>query len=232
MQINWTVVTYIVIALFALSGFFRGWWKEGLTTFLLIILLFLLQFPGVAQGFIDILNSVLAAIWQLAPDFLTSFFADVFGISSTEAGIQADASDPNTWLLILLVFVVAAILISRILVPGSREVTPLGGVLGGLVGAFNGFIIINLVREYLDGRGLPGGTAPATEITMAGSSTVGMASPGLSIQAVDLPRFTILDSLIPWIVIIIGLFIFLTFLRTGFGVQGAKINPRVPPGYR
>ena len=38
MQINWMVLTYFVIGLFILNGFFRGWWKEAITLSFLAIL--------------------------------------------------------------------------------------------------------------------------------------------------------------------------------------------------
>ena len=47
-EINWSAITYYVIGLFALSGFFRGWWKEAITAFFLGILVFLLRTPDVA----------------------------------------------------------------------------------------------------------------------------------------------------------------------------------------
>ena len=50
MEINFTVLTYFAIGLFALNGLFRGWWKEAISTFFLILLVFLLQQPGVAAS--------------------------------------------------------------------------------------------------------------------------------------------------------------------------------------
>ena len=233
MQINWTFVTYLVIGLFALSGFFRGWWKEGITSIFLIFLVFLLQQPGVAETFINAINSVLVLLWNLAPNFFSLIFNDLLGLGTpgSTAAIQADPGQASTWLTALVVIVLLAILLGRFLVPGSGSVTIVGSILGGLIGAFNGFIVVNLVREYLDGRALPGSVTPATEITLAGASTAGIASPGLTVQAVELPRFTILDSLVPWIVIAVGLLILVAVIRTGFGFRGASLNRRVPPGY-
>jgi hypothetical protein len=239
MEINWTVLTYFVIGLFALNGFFRGWWKEAIITAFLGLLVFFLQQPGVAQWVIDQLNNILATIWQSLPDSwilaLEDLFEGVLGVRVAGAGIQADPSDPETWLIILIVFIMIATLLSRAALPGSNvRPTPAGSLLGGLVGGFNGFIIINLVREYLDGRALPGETAALpTEITMAGESSAGIASSGISIQAVELPRFTILDSFIPWIIIVIGILIFVAVLNTRFSRDGANIKAsKTPFGYK
>jgi hypothetical protein len=240
MDINWTVLTYFVIGLFALNGFFKGWWREAIMTAFLALLVFFLQQPGVAQWVIDKLNDLLAAIWGLLPDSwlptLEGLLENVLGINVAGAGIQADSSDPATWLIILIVFIMVAIFLSRAsLSDANARPTPIGGLLGGLVGGLNGFIIISLVREYLDGRALPGGTTSTlpTEITMAGESSAGIASSGISIQAVELPRFTILDSFIPWIIIIFGLIILVAVLNTRFTRDGANVRAnKTPYGYK
>lgn len=233
MEINWTVLTYFVIGLFALSGFFKGWWKEAVTTVFLAVLVFLLQNPDLAQRVIDTLNSILVTIWSFIPD---SLLPAVGGVA------QANASDASTWLIILILVIAAAIIFSRttlpggIIQPGMRYApTPTGSVLGGLLGGLNGFLIINLVREYLDGRSLPGGLL--TEIAPAGGGgSVGIASSGVAIRAVEVPSFTILDSFLPWIIIGGGLLIFLAVLRNRVGLHSnrgfRKIDYKVPYGYK
>lgn len=233
MEINWTVVTYLVIGLFALSGFFRGWWKEGILTLFLVILLVLLQIPAVAEAVINFINDIVEAIWGIAPDFFSYIFELLFGVSTANnVAAQFDPGEAGTWLLILVVMLVVAILLGNLLVSG-RGVTVVGSVLGGLLGAFNGFLVVSLVREYLDGRALPGTqTQLPTEIQLQGGAVVGRAAPGFTIQATELPRFTILDSILPWILIGVGLLIFIAVIRTGFGFRGFGVDRRTPPGYR
>ncbi len=232
MEINWTVLMYIVIGVFAMSGFFKGWWKEAILTVFLTVLVLLLQQPGVAELVIELLNTVIARIWELQPDFFSSIFENIFAVSTAGGPAQADASDPGTWLLILVLFIFVATLIGRFSLAG-RSPTPAGSLLGGLIGVLNGFIAINLVREYLDGRSLPGATEPATEIALAGGSTVGVASSGVSVQATDLPSFTILDSIVPWIIIAIGVLIFLALINTKFSRDGLNVRPsKVPPFHK
>lgn len=246
MEINWTVLTYFVVGLFILNGFFRGWWKEAITTVFLVILVFFLQQPGIAQAFTDIINNILNAIWEILPaglvEFLRSIFENVFRVRTTATGaIQADPGSGTTWLIFLILFLAIASLIGRSSLPygpgAGYAVRPIGGILGGLVGGLNGLIIINLVREYLDGRNLPGsnGTLP-TEITMAGEGGSRVASSGISVQATQVPDFTILDSFLPWIIIIGGLLIFWAALINRIGISSKdgfrKVDYREPFGYR
>jgi hypothetical protein len=210
-QINWTVVTYIIVGLFALSGFFKGWWKEAITTFFIAILLLFLAVPTLAGWFIDTVNYLITFTWGILAD------------AGIVAGppIQLDAGDGNTWLVILLLFIGLAIFISRAGLPNiitgggvykAYVVTPLGSVLGSLLGGLNGFLILNLARHYLEGTNLPGGDPPATEIAMTSTGTVAIASPGVNIQFANLPNFTVFNVFLPWIIVaLILLVIFLTW---------------------
>jgi hypothetical protein len=246
MEINWTVVTYLAVGFFALTGFYKGWWKEAITTGFLVLLVFLLQQPGVAGNVIDFLNNLLLRIWELLPDSLVSILRDLFeslGIRTVSSGaVQANPSSPATWLLVLLLLLAVAVLISRYSLPDYGEgrgyaVRPTGGLLGAILGGFNGFIIVNLVREYLDGRNLPGGgTTPPTEISAVGGS-IGIASSDVSVRAVQLPSTTILDSFLPWVIIAVGIIVVIMALKTRIGLPKSskgfrRIDFKEPYGYK
>ena len=222
-EIDWTIITYLTVALFALSGFFKGWWKEGVITFLLVILVFLLANPDIAQAVVDFTNRIIASVW------------DIFNFSSVAPVI--DARSATTWIAILIIVLIIGVLLGRLMLRQSHYlVRPSGSILGALLGAVNGFLIINLIREYLDGRNLPGGQLP-TEISAAGSSGVaGTASSGVTLTAVNVPSFTILDSYVPWVIIGLGFFVFLALLRNRVTWQSKKgyrkIGVKSPYGYR
>jgi hypothetical protein len=244
-EINWTILTYIVIALFAISGFNRGWWKEALTTVLLVIFIILLQIPGIAEAIIDFYNEVVDFIWRLLPDTVQSGVAStvetIFSVELDDPPFQIDIGDPANWLFIFLILLIVATLLSRIFLPQGRlgavyEVTPLGSFLGALVGGFNGFLIINLVREFIYGRLLPGERFP-TEIAQAqGGQAFATASSGVGIRATSVPGFTIFDSFIPWVLIGLGILLFLLLVRNRIGLASRngfrRIDYRVPYGYR
>ncbi|MBN1995679.1 MAG: CvpA family protein [Anaerolineae bacterium] len=236
MEIDWMLLTYLVVGFFAVIGFFRGWWKEAITILFLAVLLLLLQRPDWAQVVVDFINWIIAVVWQ--------FVVNLFGLTPTIGPFQFNASSPGTWIAILLLVLGFSAVFASLILPTSLrrlpskvyKVGPLARILGLFLGAINGFLIISLVREYLDGRALPGNTPPETEIAVAGSSAFGPASTNISIQAVNLPQFTIMDSYIPWLIVGIGLLIFFIALRNRIIIStskdGRKVEYKLPYGYK
>lgn len=226
-EINWTIINYFVIGLFVLSGFYKGWWKEAFTTFLLGILVFFVRHPDIAEWVIEAVNGVISTVLQWLPADLQNTIVSILDLR-TIADIRIDASSGQTWLVILILFLGLSILLTRNILPNrimkppytTYPVTPLGAFLGGLLGGLNGFLIINLVREYLTGSFLP--LSPATEIASVAGQTVGTASAGVDFLVTDLPRFTSLDTLAAWIVIGFGFLIALIAFK----------NAGTPPGYQ
>ncbi len=235
MAIDWMTLTYLVVGFFALLGLFRGWWKEAITAVFLTFLLILLQRPDWAQALIDFINWLIATVWQLV--------VDLFNLS-TSGPFQLDATSASTWFIILILFLGLSAMVASIALPSHSSrvpgkyytVSPLGRLLGLVLGGLNGFLILSLVREYLDGRALPGGSAPETELTFSGSSAFGPAANTVSIQAVNLPSTTILDSYMPWIVIGLGVLILFAALNTRVKILRSKAGSKVeyvpPYGYQ
>ena len=196
---------------------------------LLAILVFFLANPDIAQAVIDGANSVIAMVW--------SWF------NTTNPPPQFDAGSTTTWLVVLIIFIVISILIGRMMLPSgirragfAYEARPMGSIFGGLLGAFNGFLIINLIREYIDGRNLPSGGIP-TEIALSGAQSTGrIASSGVTITATDVSTFTILDSYMPWIIMGLGLIVLIALLRSRVGLHSKngfrKIEYKEPYGYK
>jgi hypothetical protein len=228
MQINWVLLTYFVIGVFALAGFFRGWWKEGVTTGGLAFLFVLLNNSQMAAELINFTNSVITAVWSLSPSTFQSLFVDVLVVEvSPGRAFQLDASSPSTWIWLLMLMVVFTTTLGRSTGPSS-DVRSIARFLGGLLGGFNGFLSISLLREYLDGRFLPGDGLSS----QAGN----IATNGVVIQATNLPTYTVMDSLMPWIIIIISLLVFLTALNSRVGLPKNRIrfwelDYRKPYGY-
>ncbi len=240
MEINWTALTYAVIALFAISGFFKGWWKEAITTGFLAALVFLLRNPDLAQVVINAVNNGIQWLWKFVPNGLHPTLEQVFNLQPGEVPL-IDAGDPGTWLVILIFFIAASIIVSRYSLRNygagaGYEVKPAGSVLGGLLGGLNGFIIMGLIREYLNGVNLPGGVTPTTAAIESGG-TVGAASSGVVLSATNVPATTLLDSYLPWFLMLIGAVVFLAAMKNRVGYAKNKdgyrrIHVKQPYGYK
>jgi hypothetical protein len=109
MEIDWMFLSFLVIAFFAVGGFFKGWWKEAVATLFLVFLLLLLMRPDWAQTFINVLNQIILIIWELAVRVLNS----LLGFNPTGTPFQFDASSSGTWIIILILSLGLAALASR-----------------------------------------------------------------------------------------------------------------------
>jgi hypothetical protein len=242
--INWTVIVWLIIGLFALAGFFAGWWKEAVVTIFLVFLVFLLQVPGLANLFIRAINSLFTLIWDLLPDPITNFLELSLGIGQAGQPPHLEAGSPQTWIILLIIFVALAILIGRLSLNGSVRAggsytayaLTLGGqFFGALLGALNGWLIISLVRAYLDGSNLPGSTDIATALA---NRSAALSANGVAVQSVDVPAATIMDGILPWLLVGLALAVFVVALKTRVSPFKAdkegymKTEWKSPTGYR
>lgn len=236
-QIDWTVLTLAVIGIFTLAGFFRGWWREAITTGFLVIMLLLLQNPTLAQMVVDVINQIVAAIWGIIPPTLLPTVEGVLGVPAGQVPI-IDAGGAGTWLIGLMFLMVLSILIGRYSL-ANHYVSPIGSLLGGLLGGLNGFMVMGLIREYLDGRSLPGiqqvGATLPSEITQSATGHA-MATSGVAFTATNVPTITILDSYLPWILVLIGLGVVVMALKNRVGYQNnngfRRFYTKKPYGYK
>jgi hypothetical protein len=239
-EINWQVLSLFIIIIFAMSGFSRGWWKEAITTVLLAGLVLLLQQPNLAESFVGFLNKIVALIWGLIPDSLKATTVDsvgaTLGFISTDAP-QFDASSSSTWFFFLGIIMIGSIIFGRSSL--GNQPTLVGRVIGLAGGVLNGFLTISIAREYLDGRALPGTEELANNgspIPIISSNTYAPPSETYIVQFSNLPSQTILDNIVPWLILGAGglLLVSLLVSRINFdrSPQGAKISTKLPPYYR
>jgi len=232
-QLNWTALTWAVIGLFALAGFFKGWWKEAITFGFLAFLLILLKTPSLAAGLIEWVNRFIQFIWGIIPPSLLPTLENLFNLQPNQIPV-IDAADPGTWVVIMIFFIAMAIIVSRYALPNhgrgaGYEVRPLGSILGGLLGGLNGAIIMGLLNAYLIGSDLPGGGLSA--------SAAGVAQSGVSIQPTNIPLVSVTDSYMPLVLGLLGLGILAMALinRVGYARNAEgyrRIYTKEPPGYK
>lgn len=231
MTIDWTILTYVIVGIFVLVGFSSGWWKEAIVAFFLGVLVFFLQNPDVAESVINGINQVSTTVWGYLPSFLKDLLGEPIVLNPASA---------TTWLLILIVGMVIFTQIGRLGLPGSYRAGLVSRVLGAALGGVNGLIIANLVREYLDGRSLPGSTVAAAtasaEITLAGTGPAGPPAAEVGVAFTNLPSATILDSAAPWIITALAVLIVIAAIGNSIRIEKnaenmRKISRHKPFGY-
>jgi hypothetical protein len=153
-DIDFTVLMYVIIGLFALSGFLRGWWREGLTTVVLVFLVIFLTQPDLANQIIEFINSILTLI---SVTLQTGGSLDPVELSAAAAEpplLEIDPTDRSVYIIILVFMVLLSYFVGKITL-GGLEISFGARILGGILGAINGFIIANLFKEFVVGRFFP-----------------------------------------------------------------------------
>jgi hypothetical protein len=220
-QVDYNVVAYMIVGVFGLVGFFRGWWKEAVTAGLLTLLLVMLTVPDVATLIVNALNTAVDTVWSFIQSLSQSVSQSSPAVASVaQVGSPPDVTPQNYWVyvFILVGLVIASYFLGKVgltqgLSAGSR-------LLGGIVGFYNGFISVSLLREFVIGRYLPGASAAAANATPPSTA---------SIQVFNLPQTSLTDRPTVFILIAVGFLLFVIALITGFNVQGVKLSRKAPP---
>jgi len=216
-QVDYNVLAYMIVGVFGLVGFFRGWWKEAVTAGLITLLLVMLMVPSLATVIVGALNTVVDTVWN----FIQSLRQSSPAVASVaQAGPPPDVNPQRYWVyvFILVVLVLASYFIGRI---GLTEGVSAGSrLLGALVGFYNGFVSVSLIREFVIGRYLPGASAAAAAATPPSS---------VSVQVMNMPQASATDTPTIYILIAVGFLLFIIALITGFNVQGVKLSRKAPP---
>jgi hypothetical protein len=219
-EIDYQALTFMIIGAFGLVGFFRGWWKEAITTGLLTLLLLMLKVPDVATRIVETVDGVVNAVWDLIQSFSQS---SDFVASAVEVGPPPDVDPQRYWVYViaLVMLVIASYLIGK---TGLTQygLSPAARLLGAIFGFYNGFVAISLVREFVIGRFLPGATEVAA--SAAPPSTV-------TVQVMDLPDSSIAEGPASFILIVIGFLLLIVALAGGWSRKNLKMSRRTPWGY-
>jgi uncharacterized membrane protein required for colicin V production len=224
--VDYMVLMWMVIILFGLVGFYRGWWKEGLTTGFLTLLVILLQFPGLAEAIISTLNKLIKLVYVV----LKARTLDIERIAEVareigEPPIKIDPAANETYLVALVGLLVISYIVGRVSI-SKKALGPsfLGALFGTIFGLLNGFTVVSLVREYVVGRYLP----DATEDVVAQAATT--TTIALSVE--DMPMPSVMEGLAPWLLVSIGAVALFAVLATRWSVERTKIKDVAPPLYR
>jgi len=225
LTVDFGILMSVVIGAFALGGFIRGWWREGLTTILLLLLVLFLTQPGIVTNIIDYVNNLLEVFGLVVETGGDLSLERIQAASVTaEPPTIVDPSSRNFYIILLVVLILISYFGSRLTLPGSTVggYQPSNGarIIGAIVGAFNGFIVVNLFKEYIIGRQIPG----------TGVAAQAAAPSTLSIQIAQVPPESVFSGPSLLLIIAAGIII-LAFVLSSRVVAGPHIGTRDPVGY-
>jgi hypothetical protein len=220
-QIDYQILTYMIIGTFGLVGFFRGWWKEAITTGLLTLLLLMLKVPAIATVIVGVMDRILDTVWDLIKSLRES---SDFAASAVEVGPPPDVDPQRYWIYVitLIVLVIASYFIGKTGLT-QHGISAGARLLGAIFGFYNGFAAVSLVREFVIGRFLPG--APDFAATATPPST-------LSVQVTNMPETSVADEPTVFFLIGIGLLLLVITIAAGWSRDQMKIKRRAPWGYK
>jgi hypothetical protein len=229
LTVDFDLLLAIVVGLFALTGFLRGWWREGVTTILLLALVVFLTQPELVTTIIEFINKQLTLIGLIVE---TKGDLDLTALQAAAATaappFELDPSNRNLYVALLVGLVLLSYFGSRLTLPSaarpgvSYEPSMGARLVGGVLGAFNGFVVVNLIIEYVVGRLIP----------ETGVSTATAAPSALSVQVANVPPETVFSGSLLWIIIVGGAFVMLFTLGSRIQDVGlGGIKSRAPLGY-
>jgi hypothetical protein len=171
LPIEYSDLLTLVLALFAFIGLMRGWYKEGITSLFATALAILVWKPEMARKFIEMVNSVIKLFVMF---FQAGFSLDPGKLvaQSVDPGTLIDPDSYRVYVVITVALLIASYFIGEATFKG--KVPPLSRLLGGILGAFNGYMILSLIKEYMVNY-------------MRAKNQLYVASDQLSIQMTEVP---------------------------------------------
>ena len=213
-QIDYTLISSMVIGIFGLVGFMRGWWKEAITTGLLALLLLLLRRPEDAAKLVDSIDRIVVAAWEAIQQMRAASGMIAAAMPAEEPPVL-DPKRYSVYVIILVVAVVASYFLSRIGLTDTMSAA--ARLIGGLLGVYNGIVVLTLVREFMIGRFLPG----------AGDMSAAAAAPtSVAVEVMNLPETSFAEAPVVWFLIGGGCLVFLAAIITS-----VRLGRQRPPVY-
>ncbi len=134
----------LVMALFMFVGATRGWYRELISSIVLVALTIFVLKPELATPIVRYISGLL----RLIIAFIRSGFSlDLSKLADSVTEVELPFGTENPYMFFIIALV-GFVLLSYSTIGSNPKVTALSRILGGLLGLFNGFIIVSLFREY------------------------------------------------------------------------------------
>jgi uncharacterized membrane protein required for colicin V production len=146
LPIEYSDLLILVLAIFAFVGLMRGWYREGITSLFVAVLALLVWQPEIARELIDAINKLITLILMLIK---SGFSLDPVKIAAqtVDPGQLLDPSSYRLYIVVTVIMVIVSYMVGEATFQGKT--TPLGRLLGGILGVCNGYVILSLVKQYL-----------------------------------------------------------------------------------
>jgi hypothetical protein len=207
-EIDYRTLTYIVIGLFALLGFTRGWLREAFATILLMALVYMLAQPESAKR-------IIAIIGKLVTTFLAAFTKKAATGSPIDSLARAisglfNVENPYGFMVLLTIFLIfVSYAVGKRSLLDEGKLVPLSRLLGGTIGAVNGFIVLSLIREYLLAI-----LGISSDLTRSGQTLRALEAPRqVSVSLKNMPATSLVSGTTALLLFLFGFVVFAFFAR-------------------
>jgi uncharacterized membrane protein required for colicin V production len=134
----------LIMALFMFVGAMRGWYREFASSVVLVVLAVFLVRPELAAPVVR----YVAGFLRILLAFLRSGLSIDLGRLARLADDVTLPFDGNNPYMFFIIALVAFVLLSYATGGTVKKVSPLSRILGGLLGLFNGLLVVSLFKEY------------------------------------------------------------------------------------
>jgi hypothetical protein len=146
LPIEYNEVLTLVLIIFGIVGMMRGWYREGVTALFVALLAILVWQPEIAEGIITWINNFLRFFLAFFKAGLT-FNATKLTTAVANTSPLLDPDSYRLWIVITVIMIGVSYAVGEATFNGKMPA--LGRLLGGLIGAANGFVLISLTKQYL-----------------------------------------------------------------------------------
>jgi hypothetical protein len=146
LPVEYSDLVSLFLFIFALVGLMRGWYKEGITSLFAAFLALLVWRPEVARMVIGRITEVLKLLLAF---IRTGLNPESQALAEPSTGLGS-LLDPNSY-EIYVVITVVLLAVSYVVGEATfkQRMTALGRILGALLGGFNGYIILSLIKQFI-----------------------------------------------------------------------------------
>jgi len=147
LPIEYTEVLTLVLIIFGMVGMMRGSYREGVTALFVAFLAILVWRPEIGESVIAWVDSFFKFIVAFFKAGLT-FNTAKLTAATANTGTLLDPSSYRLWIVVTVAMIGISYAVGEATF-NNDSMSPLGRLLGGVIGAANGFVLVTMTKQYL-----------------------------------------------------------------------------------